>query len=179
MKNIGWPMRSWFIKAQSSSVVPLVPGGARMYCWRRLRRGDSKPDRPIRKVARSVESNTLSAAVMLPLNLSVNCRRGTRLGRLAYWRLCKAALKADCAGTVPSSKSYLFIVILSLVEGSHLLTPSVCLFDIGVVCFYNMTGIRPIIINDHQSSSIIINDLQSSSMIINHHQSSSMIMPPS
>ena len=70
-------------------------------------------------------------------------------------------------------------VILSLVEGSHLLTPSVCLFDIGVVCFYNMTGIRPIIINDHQSSSIIINDLQSSSMIINHHQSSSMIMPPS
>ena len=33
-------------------------------------------------------------------------------------------------------------VILSLVEGSHLLTPSVCLFDIGVVCFYNMTGIR-------------------------------------
>ena len=70
-------------------------------------------------------------------------------------------------------------VILSSVEGSHLLTPSVCLFDIGVVCFYNMTGIRPIIINDHQSSSIIINDLQSSSMIINHHQSSSMIMPPS
>merc|ERR1711936_606325 len=77
-------------------------------------------------------------------------------------------------------------VTLSSVEGSHLLMPSVCIFDIGVVCFYNMTGIRPIIINhhqsssiiinDHQSSSIIINDLQSSSMIINHHQSSSMII---
>ena len=59
-------------------------------------------------------------------------------------------------------------VILSLVEGSHLLTPSVCLFDIGVVCFYNMTGIRsvkhdPMIA---QKRSIIINDHQSSSMIM-------------
>ena len=33
-------------------------------------------------------------------------------------------------------------VILSSVEGSHLLTPSVCLFDIGAACFYNMTDIR-------------------------------------
>ena len=40
-------------------------------------------------------------------------------------------------------------VILSLVEGSHLLMPSVCLFDIGVVCFYNITGIRS---DDHYNS---------------------------
>ena len=40
-------------------------------------------------------------------------------------------------------------VILSLVEGSHLLTPSVCLFDIGVVCFYNMTDVRS---DDHYNS---------------------------
>ena len=40
-------------------------------------------------------------------------------------------------------------VILSLVEGSHLLTPIVCLFDIGVVCFYNMTDIRS---DDHYNS---------------------------
>ena len=40
-------------------------------------------------------------------------------------------------------------VILSLVEGSHLLMPSVCLFDIGVVCFYNMTDIRS---DDHYNS---------------------------
>ena len=40
-------------------------------------------------------------------------------------------------------------VILSLVEGSHLLMPSVCLFYIGVVCFYNMTDIR---IDDHYNS---------------------------
>ena len=109
------------------------------------------------------------------------------------WLKCNA-IHSNGLPTLPGSKAILLKcfemfgvdgrrvilkVILSLVEGSHLLTPSVCLFDIGVVCFYNMTGIRPIIINDHQSSSIIINDLQSSSMIINHHQSSSMIMPPS
>ena len=40
-------------------------------------------------------------------------------------------------------------VILSLVEGSHLLTPSVCLFDIGAVCFYNMTDVRS---DDHYNS---------------------------
>ena len=40
-------------------------------------------------------------------------------------------------------------VILSSVEGSHLLMPSVCLFDIGVVCFYNMTDIRS---DDHYNS---------------------------
>ena len=40
-------------------------------------------------------------------------------------------------------------VILSSVEGSHLLTPIVCLFDIGVVCFYNMTDIRS---DDHYNS---------------------------
>ena len=132
MKNIGWPMRSWFIKAQSSSVVPLVPGGARMYCWRRLRRGDSKPDRPIRKDARSVESNTLSAAVMLPLNLSVNCRRGTRLGRLAYWRLCNAALKADCAGTVASSKSSLIKSLSAFSAASFSFASAFCGCATGV-----------------------------------------------
>ena len=47
-------------------------------------------------------------------------------------------------------KNYVILkVILSLVEGSHLLTPSVCLFDIGVVCFYNMTDIRS---DDHYNS---------------------------
>ena len=40
-------------------------------------------------------------------------------------------------------------VILSLVEGSHLLMPSVCLFAIEVVCLFNMTGSRT---HDHYNS---------------------------
>ena len=58
------------ISLHSSSVVPLVPGGASTYCCSSFRNGDWTLGRSLKKTASSVERKTFRPAVMLPFNPS-------------------------------------------------------------------------------------------------------------
>ena len=101
----------------------------------------------------ATESSRGSPGIMKGSTFDTLCGYATQKKLSIFFRLAALVLRIEgSGGKLEKHKCFemfgvdgrrvILKVTLSLVEGSHLLTPSVSLFDIGVVCFYNMTGIR-------------------------------------